>query len=304
MAIRFVSVPQLSTDPEEPYRVKFQCLCCAADQARPFIEGAADYFVATGIRVNYVQCQGCGLVQQNPIPDDVAPFYTAYPVHASKSRLHEKARRILLAHTYLDLETVKAGDRVLDYGCGDGWFLGRLSQRTVSAYGFEPGKEQARRVSGQTGCRVYADPRVMTQELAGQLDGITMHFVLEHLTDLEGTLGRLAGLLKPGGYVRSVSPQLDNAEFRWFGERWHGFDAPRHISFPTGHQLKPILDRVGLELERSTYVAFPNTLAASLSIALAGRYVHPLFLAFLPLATAWAWCYPKGAQCLWLRRRS
>ena len=281
----------------------FRCLCCAAQQERPFIEGAADYFVATGIRVNYVRCQACGLVQQHPIPDDVTPFYARYPVHASKSRLHECARRVLLAHAYLEVSKVRSDERVLDYGCGDGWFLSRLRQRTGTAYGFEPSADQAARVGGETGCRVYADPREMSRELVGQLDGITMHFVLEHLTDLEGTLRRLAELLKPGGYLRSVSPQLDNAEFRCFGERWHGFDAPRHISFPNAAHLKPILDRVGLVVERSEFVAFPNTLAASLSIVLAGRYVHPLFLAFLPVATLWAWCYPKGAQCLWLRKR-
>lgn len=226
----------------------FCCLACGGSTATPVFEQVPDYFLPTNIRVDYVRCAACGMVQQFPLPADVGPFYAGYPVHARKSWLHEATRRVVMRPVYYDLDALRKEQVLLDYGCGDGWFLAQAAPRVARAYGFEPTAAQSGEVSQRIGGKVFSDVAAMRAELAGQVDVVTMHFVMEHLTDLRGTLTTLAGLLKPGGVLRAVVPNLDNVEFRWFGSRWHGFDAPRHICFPDAHQLEPILRDVGLVL--------------------------------------------------------
>jgi len=273
-------------------------LACGDGHSVAVHKAVADYFLPTGIRVDYVRCAACGMVQQYPVPTDVGPFYAAYPVHARKSLLQEVTRRILLSPVYYDVASLRRDQLLLDYGCGDGWFLDRAKRRVSAAYGYEPTAMQASRVAERVGVQVFHDVAALRAPLAGRVDVITMHFVLEHLTDLSGTFALLADLLKPGGTLHAVIPNLDNVEYRGFGSRWHGFDAPRHICFPNADQLKPVLDPLGLRLASDRFVPFPNTLAASLSILFTGRYRLLPFLAFLPLAIVWARLYPRGTRAL------
>src|SRR5690606_19501451 len=81
-----------------------------------------DHYLRTPFVVDYAKCRVCGLVQQQAVPMDVAPFYRAYPVHARKSFLHRLMRKIVLGSIYLDTAGWPAGSAVLDYGCGDGGY--------------------------------------------------------------------------------------------------------------------------------------------------------------------------------------
>lgn len=278
------------------------CIVCGASSATPLFSQVPDYFLPTGIRVDYARCNACGLVQQIPLPTDVGPFYAGYPVHARKAWLHEVMRRVVMRPVYYDLATLNKDQVLLDYGCGDGWFLRDAAPHVSAAYGFEPTAAQSEDVSRRVSTTVFHDLAAMQAVLAGRVDVVTMHFVMEHLTDLRGTLRVISGLLKPGGVLRAVVPNLENVEFRWFGSRWHGFDAPRHICFPNPQQLAPILEEVGLSLQRDGYVPFPNTMAASLCIALTGRYRPMPFLFFLPLALIWARLYPRGNRVFVLQK--
>ena len=280
----------------------FKCLCCTSGDAAPFLTGVPDCYLATGFRMDYAKCEHCGLVQQHPLPADVGPFYAAYPVHASKSWLHEFTRRIVLRPVYFDLNRLTRDMQLLDYGCGDGWFLDHARSRVAKAVGYEPTGDLAKIVSGRVGLPVYHRPDEMRAELGGKIDVATMHFVMEHLTDLDGTLALVADVLKPGGLLYAVLPNIQSREFRMFGGRWHGFDAPRHISFPDERQLGPVLQRHGLVVEQTTFVPFPNTMAASLCIRWTGKYRHPLFLACMPFAFLWARIFPDGTRCLTIRK--
>lgn len=285
---------------QESENPDFSCMCCAGHRCAPHTLAAPDYFLPTGFHVNYVRCLACGLVQQYPLPGSVDAFYEGYPVHAKKSRLHEVMRRVVMRPVYFPLTSLAPNELLLDYGAGDGWFLASAKPTGVQRAGFELNPAHARSLAATLDVPVYSDAGQMARDLRGRVDVITLHFVLEHLTDLSGTLGKLSELLKPTGRIYAVVPNLANLEFQCFGKRWHGFDAPRHISFPTGEQLEPILKRVGLRVERESFVPFPNTLAASLCIALTGRFRPLPFIAFLPLACVWSRLYPRGTRAITL----
>jgi SAM-dependent methyltransferase len=272
----------------------FQCLCCRGKMCRSFLSDVRDYYLSTGVSVDYVECLSCGLVQQHPIPANISLFYEGYPVHAEKGFVHESFRRFVLRHVYFPMSHINKNHVVLDYGCGDGWFLRRAKEQTASIIGFEPNEILARTIQQRHGVRVYADPDKLLSDWSGKVDILTLHFVLEHLTDLESTFAQWSRLLKPGGVLYAVWPNLACREYKVFGERWHGFDAPRHILFPGVDHLQPLLRQHHFLIQKTSYAAFPNTWAGSMAIRVAGHFKQGWFLFFLPLGMIRSWIDPSG----------
>ena len=97
----------------------------------------------------------------------------------------------------LDLLGARAGERVLDLGCGEGELASRLSQRSVSVVGVDASAEMvaATRARG-------IEAHVMDgQELAfhRQFDAVFSNAALHWMTDPEAVLRGVNNALVPGG---------------------------------------------------------------------------------------------------------
>jgi SAM-dependent methyltransferase len=211
-------------------------------------------------------------------------------------------RRLLLRRIYYDAHQMSAGSVLLDYGCGDGWYLDHIRNQSIIRLGYEQNQTLAQLLSDRLKIRVYHDAERLESEWAGRIDCITLHFVLEHLTDLKGTFAHLARLLKPCGHIYAVLPNINSLEFQLFKSRWHGLDAPRHIVFPDADTLAPVLSPQQLEVIEDRFVRFPNTFAGSVAIRLGGRFLKPLFLMCLPLGMLWCAFDSSGNRALEMRK--
>jgi SAM-dependent methyltransferase len=271
-----------------------RCIFCGG-AVQLILEDCRDYYLATPFRVNYGCCASCGLVQQSPIPRDVAPFYAAYPMHKRRGPLHQKLRKFLRSPIYYRPRRGEA-IRLLDYGCGDGGYLESIAAAGRERFGYEVDANLAARVADRSGITVYSDREQMLAAVAGTLDVVTAHFVFEHLTDLRDGFATVAKLLKPGGIFYCVVPQYDSTEARLFGRRWHGLDPPRHISFPSPELMQKLGDEAGLLLREHQPVPFANGFAGSLATVPTGRFNMPLFLMLLPIGSIFARLFPGGAR--------
>lgn len=246
--------------------------------------------------MDYRACRRCGLVQQVPMPRDTGAFYPAYPMHQPRKMVYSRARAILHRQIYMrPTADIKSG-RLLDFGCGDGSYLQSIQSRVGQVFGFEPNPNVATIASARLNVQVFHDVRVLATELANSIDCITAHFVLEHVPDLHQTFTLFADVLKPGGQVHVVVPNIRSWEAKLFGRQWHGLDAPRHISFPDDVSLNILAEQHGLRLVNAKSAAFPNTVAASLATMIAGHYQHMLFLAFMPLSIVCAFLFSNGTR--------
>ena len=279
---------------------EFRCLCCGGRTAAAVHLACADYYLRTPFRADYHRCHSCGLVQQSPVPRDVSPFYAGYPVHARKSAAFEAVRRVLMSRVYY--RPPPRVRRLLDFGCGDGGYMERVRRPGLEVVGYEPDPAHASSLAARIGLPVYADSRELIERHAAFFDVVTMHSVLEHVTDLHETVGLAARLLRPGGSFYFVVPQISSAEARLFGRRWHGLDPPRHVSFPEPGVVRRLADRHGFRVARQEAVPFPTGFAGSVAPALLGRFSFPVMAAVLPFTLVFTLIDPSAARAFTLVR--
>ena len=271
------------------------CLICAGTSLAPTLLRCADVYLGTAFVVDYASCQHCGLVQQNPVPEATAAFYpTSYPMHHSRGRMFKFARKLLIRGCYFDPQWSDRDKVLLDFGCGDGSYLESIQARVGRRIGFEAAPEQARQVAVHLGISATSehDDRVTVPDAS--VDIVTAHFVIEHLTDLNATFAYWRRVLKPGGRLHVGVPDIDCFEARLFGKKWHGLDAPRHISFPGAGNMTMLAQQHGFRLARRRTGIFPNTWAGSLATIFTGRFHGKLFLLFMPVGFLLACLMPQS----------
>jgi len=270
----------------------FKCLCCGADKAEPFLLQCKDYYMGKSGRFDYYLCDICGLVQLHPVPSDMTPYYETYQVHQRKSRLHELVRLWMMGGVYYAPPMPNPPLRILDFGCGDGWYLREMEKKGHDAVGFEPNPSHAHQLEKNLGLQVIS--QVSSLESQKSFDVVTMHFVLEHVNSLHETFKLAHRLLKKGGCLYFVIPNIRSVEARLFKRKWHGFDPPRHLSFPTLPVIRRLAKESGFSVESTRIFGSPNDLAGTLSIVLFGRYLYPVFCALIPLAITWCLAGAQG----------
>ncbi len=106
------------------------------------------------------------------------------------------------------------GQRVLDVGCGNGLLLYNLRSRFDELYGLDLIPEQAEWArSTLAGLKNKIDIRVGNVEEGtnfpdGYFDFITMENVIEHLFDVRKVIREMLRLLRPGGRLCMVTPNI------------------------------------------------------------------------------------------------
>ena len=154
----------------------------------------------------------------------------------------ERRRDFLLA-------TLAPGARVLDVGCGSGWFCEALSAAGFAAAGVEVAAEAIRRARARCPELEFA--------LAGEdgelpfapesFDAAWLGEVLEHVQDGLGLLAAVERVLAPGGQLIATTPDHGRLLRLRLGLGTRAFERhfePRsdHVRFFTRRTLRELLD--------------------------------------------------------------
>ncbi|WP_165106533.1 class I SAM-dependent methyltransferase [Limisphaera ngatamarikiensis] len=137
--------------------------------------------------------------------------------------------------------------RLLDVGCGSGVHLARMQQLGWTVEGVEVDAEavEAARARG-------IPVRLGTLESQGYPDGwfdaVYSAHVLEHVHDPLGLLRECARVLKPGGRLVLLTPNVESLGHRRFGSAWLNLDPPRHLFLFSPGTLRRLAERAGLEV--------------------------------------------------------
>ena len=224
--------------------------------------------IAHGGSHDIIDCFACGFRHALPLPDPHQlereyrdNYYSAekpnFIAHAGEDQpWFELAQNDRLEA----FEKLTAGRRLLDIGCGPGFFLSTAIKRGWQGFGIEPSRQAAAHAR-TLGAQITEG--LFTQDTAAALDRfdvVNLTNVLEHVPDPVTILTRAIGLLEPGGALcvgvpNDFSPfQIAARSAMSTGDWWVA--PPHHLNYFDFESLENLIVRLGLKpAERTT--SFP-----------------------------------------------
>ena len=254
--------------------------------------GAIGFFYAgrTGRRPadkalwNVWRCEACGHGFMNPRPTwrELSSYYTqdydAYDTnHCAIAGEDDEAVRLAERTGELRHLPLPTGKRLLDVGCGAGWFL-RIAKRLGAVVkGVEPNVYGARRAK-DSGIDVYhgqLEDYAVGPGKKERFDLITANHVVEHVPDPSRILHTMKSLLAPGGTVWISVPNPACFFGRKLLDQWYCVDLPYHLQQFSDRSMTLAGERAGLAPRRQYTSSLPASVAASLRLYWRKRYFVP-----------------------------
>ncbi len=202
-----------------------------------------------------VKCMSCGLVYALPeMP--LADIRKTYTEMIDLDYIQEEKGRRQQAGIILEqISKYKKRGRLLDVGCGPGFFLDEAKRLGWEVTGVD--------LSGWA--KDYCKEHFGIDVLQGVLtelglpnrsfDVIVLNDVIEHLADPKATLKEIRQILKNDGVIYVSTPDIDSALSQLLGARWWGINK-YHLFYFSKKTLEQFFREVGFKAVR--YSAYPR----------------------------------------------
>ncbi|MFC1988627.1 methyltransferase domain-containing protein [Chloroflexota bacterium] len=143
--------------------------------------------------------------------------------------------------------------RVLDLGCGPGFFLSALSD-DWEKYGMDI-SERAASHERKYGT-IFMGELSKAEYKAVFFDAIMMYHVIEHLEEPVTYVKEVKRILKRGGHFIVATPDFDSGCARRFGSNYRMLHDKGHISLFTSFSLIKLLEDTGFSILKVEYPFF------------------------------------------------
>ena len=222
-----------------------------------------------------VQAEGWRRITPSPSAEALKAFYAGEYFQASHGTYAQAYSEVEIAHRGLlarlllaaigEARGGKAGGKLLEIGCGEGWFLSNADDASYAVQGIDFSQDGLARFNGQflDRCR-FGDAFEILDSLideGAQTDVVVMEHVLEQVVDPGALLARLPRLLAPAGVVaitvpNDFSPIQLAAREAGLVDRDFWLAAPQHLNYFNTANLPPLLERMGFAV-KVAYASFP-----------------------------------------------
>jgi SAM-dependent methyltransferase len=188
-----------------------------------------------------VACEGCGLVFLSPRPTETAALalYQDPAYYDSETKGHGYDEYLEVRQNWLRtfrgrlrrIRRYRSQGRVLDVGCGPGFFLDAAAAMGYEAWGIDPSAYAvalARRTHGE---RVRVGVLESSDFEPASFDLLVAQDAFEHVYSPRRFLQAAHGLLKPDGVLAITTPDPTSLLARVSGRAWVSFKIPEHVYY-------------------------------------------------------------------------
>ena len=248
------------------------CPICGKSDPVPALAGRDTWRGRDSAIFQVVRCRSCGMAYTNPRPspaDLLEYFDGSYPFYRrsreggpiDERRLVERLAPFLPRAERVARLAGKTG-RLLDCGCGDGYFLTAMSRLGWEVQGLERDPAAAEHARS-LGHNVVGGALEEAQLPQRGFDVITMWGMLQLSDDPRATIRRSADLLLPGGLLALGLSNFASLDRRLLRGRWWGLGLPRHLSHFEPRTIEALLRSEHYRVESiimhaPRWVAFEN----------------------------------------------
>lgn len=192
-------------------------------------------------------CGKCDVQFADPMEEPGQEFYESHSRYTGPELLYTSPRSLNWDQRWFLRDRPRAGGKLLDVGCGTGYFAAaaRLAGYRVSGLDFSrPQLELARRLFGLTDLYPTTLRDYARSAPPASLDVVTAFQVLEHVADPVAFIRDARTLLAPGGYLAVGVPN-----WRVWGIFREWLDQPpHHLTRWSRTSLAKALERGGFEV--------------------------------------------------------
>lgn len=241
---------------------KRTCPKCQGDEK-------SELFVKDGFP--HVRCLSCQLVYVTPIISEEAVM-KFYAEESSWTEVLFSEEQIRLDKRKFDyglqlIEARKNSGRILDIGCGPGFFLEEARERGWQVGGMEMNVRCVERLNSLN-IPVCTAPLEHSDLTDNSYDVVVMWEVLEHLRHPTEALQRVHKILKPGGVLLIMVPNFGSLVNRLMHEKGGTFAGYSHINFFEPSTLFQIQQQCGFDsIEIETVITELGTINNFLNFA-------------------------------------
>lgn len=232
---------------ERSVRASVRCdVCAGADIVR--------YTNAVIARLPYsfYQCRGCAFIFVHPKPDPTAHYEEGAVPLLGEGEADWNAYYM----ECIEKHSGSSRGRLLEVGFGNASFLRLAADHGWEAHGLDLGAPRVRHAREELG---LAHVQQKTVEAAAYADGffdvVAAFNFIEHVTDLRATLSELRRVLKPGGLLVMLCPNIDGIYHRMvpalFGDKDPlnvSWVPPEHLSYFNKENFRRLLEGAGFEV--------------------------------------------------------
>ena len=265
------------------------CAICGATAARELYT-APDRLRNSDRIFTIARCEGCGVLRTLPeLSDDELSYYYPADYWGGEPSLDWIHKSQAEKTAFLNGCGLRGG-RLLDVGCGAGFFLRTLDPKVWDPFGVEisrPAAAAAERVIGHR--RIFNGTLLASACEDAYFEAVTFWSALEHTNEPRDNLIEARRILKRGGTLIVQVPNAASYQARWFGGDWFALDAPRHRYHFTPETLARVLNQTGFDVYRTSFHskahnahALRQSLKAMLYAPPAGAMSRAAFLACIP----------------------
>ena len=193
----------------------------------------------------------CGLtfIWPRPTMDELNEIYTeeyykSWGIEGEDDALPRAMKHLTFAYRLRKIAQVVRPGKVLDVGCATGYFLEVASRFGWEVTGVELSAYSARLAASKFGERVFNGSLEEAAFPDASFDMVTLSDLLEHIPDPLSFLREVRRILKPGGGVMIVTPNVDSLTERVMRGKWSHYKG-EHLFYFSPLTIRACLEKSG-----------------------------------------------------------
>lgn len=205
------------------------------------------------------RCSSCGLGFLDPRPsrEDISKLYSKeycedYFIEGGEPDSPEFKKRLgLETHRVRFFRRIKRKGRILDIGCGYGYFLAACRNYGYDVHGLDISAWASQHATNNLGLSITVAEMDEAELPPQSFDVITMWHFLEHTPDPRKAILRAKDWLKKDGILIVDVPNHEGTDARKNWKDWVGWSLPYHFYHFTPQTLTMLLGMYGFRVVKA-----------------------------------------------------